>query len=205
MSGDTDVYDSVPSVDAVDPWSAPRIEAAFAHLITPDADAVTEWALSSRLGALDPNWALPRADLAAQYQYHMRLFRALYLWGDRLLAAGELLVVDPLGIRRTSLGEGRHMPDAVDALREHYLHCDLDAPFDLAAVSRLIADMRHRQTVQAQLQTAYRTLGLSPTDGPERAKRAYQRLSMRHHPDRGGDASVHVSLSRAWRLIRTQA
>lgn len=52
-----------------------------------------------------------------------------------------------------------------------------------------------------QLTDPYAVLELSPDASDEEVKRAYRRLAMTHHPDRGGSISRFVRLQRAYDVL----
>ena len=47
----------------------------------------------------------------------------------------------------------------------------------------------------------YSALGVHRTDPPEKIKKSYYRLSMVHHPDRGGDAQVFSAIGEAYSVL----
>lgn len=50
----------------------------------------------------------------------------------------------------------------------------------------------------------YETLGLSPGASQDEIKRAYKKLALKNHPDRGGDAEKFKEISRAYETLSDQ-
>ena len=44
----------------------------------------------------------------------------------------------------------------------------------------------------------YETLGVTPTSTPSEIKKAYRRLAMKHHPDKGGDIDQFKKIQEAY-------
>lgn len=51
----------------------------------------------------------------------------------------------------------------------------------------------------------YRLLGVSKTSSSEDIKRAYRKLAMKHHPDRGGDAETLQKINEAYDTLKNPA
>merc|ERR1719487_2164872 len=49
---------------------------------------------------------------------------------------------------------------------------------------------------------AYTELGLGRDASPDEVKRAYKKLAMQHHPDRGGNAEKFKAVTRAYEVLR---
>ena len=54
------------------------------------------------------------------------------------------------------------------------------------------------------MSTHYDTLGVLETASDQDIKKAYKKLAMQHHPDKGGDASKFQKISEAYDSIKTQ-
>ena len=52
--------------------------------------------------------------------------------------------------------------------------------------------------------TPYEVLGVSPNISPEDLKKAYKKLAMQHHPDRGGDEAKFKEINEAYDRIKRQ-
>ena len=51
------------------------------------------------------------------------------------------------------------------------------------------------------MENFYEVLGISKTASEEEIKKAYRQLSLKHHPDRGGDAEKFKQLSEAYETL----
>ena len=48
----------------------------------------------------------------------------------------------------------------------------------------------------------YKTLGVAENASQDEIQRAYRKLAMKHHPDRGGDQSKFKDISAAYDILR---
>ncbi len=133
---------------------------------------------------------------------HFLLFHALYRLRDRTRTERRgHLEIGPLRIRWLSCLEGPDALAAPDPLREYYLD-----PANLrATTARDVADLvgafwarlgRRERRAEALAQ-----LGLADPVDDDIVKRAYRRLAMEHHPDRGGDKERLQAINAAARLL----
>ena len=51
----------------------------------------------------------------------------------------------------------------------------------------------------------YRKLGVSKTASPEELKKAYKKLAMQHHPDKGGDQTTFQEINEAYETLKDPA
>ena len=49
----------------------------------------------------------------------------------------------------------------------------------------------------------YKILGVQSNSNPDDIKKAYRKLSLKHHPDRGGDASEFKKINEAYQTLGT--
>lgn len=52
------------------------------------------------------------------------------------------------------------------------------------------------------MKTLYQILGVRKNAKPETIKKAYRKLSQKHHPDKGGDEEMFKSISEAWSILK---
>ena len=52
--------------------------------------------------------------------------------------------------------------------------------------------------------TPYQTLGVQETANDQEIKKAYKKLAMQHHPDRGGDAKKFQEISEAYESVKSE-
>jgi len=168
------------------------------------------------------------------FQRHFLLYRRLWLFDDELrLSTGHRLWIR--GIRATLIDpppegrcgrldpEGRYCreeaPEGLCArhsgtapelsMKTYYLDLRNLAGMTEEGVARLVDDFFRwwgdPQTVTGAVTEALATLGL-PSDADARAVKAqWRRLSLEHHPDRGGDAQEYQRLSAAWAVLKPRS
>ena len=51
----------------------------------------------------------------------------------------------------------------------------------------------------------YKRLGVNKSASPEELKRAYKKLAMQHHPDRGGDQKTFQEINEAYDTLKDPA
>lgn len=122
------------------------------------------------------------------FRDHFLLFHALYRLRDRAWAERRAtLEIGPLRIRWLPYLEGENAVGAPDPLREYYLD-----PANLRATSAgdvadLLSAFWTRLGRRERRAEALAQLGLADPVDDAAIRRAYRRLAMAHHPDRGGD------------------
>jgi DnaJ-domain-containing protein 1 len=146
----------------------------------------------------------PPAEPHQLFRAHFLLFHALYELGDRLASARQgLLQINALCIRRLPWTVGEHALCTADPLRAWYLdwgNLDGTTPAD---VSALIDSFWKQLGSFDRREEALAELGLADPVDDETIKRAWRRLAMAHHPDRGGDNERLQAINAAvGRLIR---
>jgi len=145
------------------------------------------------------------------FRTHFLLFHCLYRLRDRLAAAGEWLHVDCLDIRIDVAGpavacavagaDPRH-PVHHDPVRAYYLDLSRLDRVDAAAVEAMLGGFWRRLRADERRQQALALLGLEDPADDTAVQRRYRSLVQRHHPDRGGDATLLQQLNEArWVLL----
>ena len=132
----------------------------------------------------------PPAPPELLYRAHFLLHHALYRLADRWAARAEArLETGPVRIRRLPWRDAGRALSASDGLRDYYLDWRNLDDLDTADVDALIASFWARLRGVAGRAEALAELGLADPVDDAAIKRAWRRLAMRHHPDRGGDTA----------------
>lgn len=142
-------------------------------------------------------------DPLALYRAHFILFHHLYLMQERLCSEDRgRLRITALCIRWSASGApGETALDTADPLREYYL--DIDNLRDTTAgdVQRMVGAFWSGLRQDERREQALATLELSDPVDAAQIKRAYRRLAMEHHPDRGGDTGRLQELNAAMEIL----
>lgn len=151
---------------------------------------------------LGPLLSTAAGDSLALYRAHFFLFHALYQLADELAQSQlALLEISPLVIRWCDYRAGQQHLTQPDAVREYYLDWQNYDKTDAQDVDELLASFwigMHRMENRDDALTA---LGLSDPVDDETIRKAYQRLAMQHHPDRGGDDKKIQAINAAVKLL----
>jgi len=151
---------------------------------------------------LGPVLSTSTADILALYRTHFLLFHALYHLADELAQAQEaLLEISTLKIRCSEYRVGPTGLTKPDSVREYYLDWQNYDKTDAQQVEELIASFWVGMHRLDNRDDALAVLGLTDPVDDETIRKAYQRLAMQHHPDRGGDAEQIQQINAASRLL----
>jgi hypothetical protein len=95
-----------------------------------------------------------------------------------------------------------HPPIDSDPLAAYYL--DLSNLFQTSSqtVDKLLNSFWAEYLHPSQKTAALNTLGCSPGTKPVEIRKAYRKLVMKHHPDRGGDAEEFRKLQEAFDILK---
>jgi DnaJ-domain-containing protein 1 len=164
--------------------------AAIEEEISRNAAGISEYALIRALRARGFFTFLPAPPAAPHqlFRAHFLLFHALYVLRDKLRAArrGELTIA-ALCIRLDAWQPGDSVLAAHDPLAAYYLDWANLEGTTQEDVNELIASFWKRFSSLDNRSAALAELGLEDPVSDEVIKRAWRRLAMEHHPDRGGD------------------
>jgi hypothetical protein len=143
---------------------------------------------------LDP----PPADPYDLFRAHFLLFHALYRLRDRWRRTQVAdLEIDTLKIKRLPYRQGQAALTTSDTLREYYLDLSHLETTTSREVHELIASFWMRLQRRDQRAEALKELGLVDPVDDETITKAYRRMAMKHHPDRGGSKTRLQALNRA--------
>jgi len=163
------------------------------------------------------------------FQKHFLLYRRLWLFDDQLrLTTGHRLWIR--GIRSTLLdppapgscgwldletgsycvtaselcpqhSQALHLPEK-NSMKSYYLDWKNLEGMTEDGLKKLVDDFFNWMGNQGAVSRALETFGL-PVDASAAAIKArWRRLSLEHHPDRGGNASLYQELSAAWATLK---
>ncbi len=159
-------------------------------LLRARADGMSEYDLIQALRERD-DVGLAEVDLRRNqelFRIHFLLFHTLYRLRDELWSRGEgHLEISPLRIALRPYQPGEASLSEHDALREYYLDSKNLEQTTAEDVGDLLARFWIRMHAGERRADALRILGLEDPVDENTIKRAYRRLAMEHHPDRGGD------------------
>jgi len=190
-----------------------ELDAALLHII--DSEPQTEFDLIKRLQ--EAPWCVFKADCLAKdielFQTHFVLFNALYrlrtearqnLWFDiEIHTTGIRTVPTAIETAQDSVSLAEH-----DPLAAYYLDWDNFQSTRESDVQDLLNDFWHyylspdKNVSQAQRKQALRTLGFTEAPTSEQLKRTFRQMSFVHHPDKGGDNDVFLSIKRAYKILK---
>lgn len=144
------------------------------------------------------------ADPVRLFRAHFTLFHLLYLLRDRLRASGEAdLEIHCLRIARGApkWHEGL-VPELHDPLRAYYLDLKQLEETDRAAVETLLETFWGTYHRRSRRLDALAVLGLEKNASDADIRRAWRRLALRHHPDRGGDPATFRRMAEAATILK---
>ena len=170
-----------------------------------EGEAMSEYALLKLLQQdkrLGPLFDTATGEPLALYRAHFLLFHTLYLLADELAQSQQaLLEVSPLVIRCCDYRAGQQHLTQPDAVREYYLDWRNYEKTDAQQVDELLASFWVGLHRLDNRDDALAALGLSDPVDDETIRKAYQRLAMQHHPDRGGDDEQIQNINAAVKLL----
>jgi len=151
---------------------------------------------------LGPLFSTAAGDSLALYRAHFLLFHTLYQLADELAQSQRaLLEISPLVIRWCDYRARQQHLTQPDAVRGYYLDWQNYEKIDAQEVDELIASFWIGMHRLDNRDDALAALGLTDPVDDETIRKAYQRLAMQHHPDRGGDDKKIQAINAAVRLL----
>jgi len=173
--------------------------------ILSEGEAMNEYELLKLL-QLDerfrPLFSTVLGDSLALFRAHFLLFHALYHLADELAGTQQaLLEISPMMIRWCGYQAGLQDLTQPDSVREYYLDWRNYDETGAQEVDELMASFWIGMHRQDNRDDALAALGLSDPVDDESIRKAYQRLAMQHHPDRGGDDKQIQAINAAVKLL----
>lgn len=133
---------------------------------------------------------------------HFLLFHALYRLHERApRGQGTRLEIGPLKIRWLPHHAAEGAPARPDPLRAYYLDLANLRTTTARDVDELLASFWLRLQNRDRRAEALARLGLADPVDDAAIKRAYRRLAMEHHPDRGGDTASLQAINAALAVL----
>lgn len=148
-------------------------------------------------------------DTVKLFRTHFLLYNALYQLRDQLWreARGHLEIT-AVRVQLMAYHPGQSGLEEHDPMRDYYLDIDMlekTTEQDIESALNNFWKRLHEESIFSSggLQAkALQTLGLKEGCQAPEIKRAYRRLCMRHHPDRGGDPARLQEINEAMEILR---
>lgn len=151
---------------------------------------------------LGPLVSTAAGDSLALYRAHFLLFHALYRLADELAQSQQaLLEISSLVIRWYDYRPGQQDLRQPDSVRDYYLDWRNYEMADAQTVDELIASFWVGLHRHDNRDDALAALNLADPVDDDTIRKAYQRLVMQHHPDRGGDNEKIQAINAAIKLL----
>lgn len=170
-------------------------------------DGLSEYELISQLQEQGDYFPEPDgANELILFQKHFLVMNALYQLQSWLLEEeGVCLFISPLSIKMihdTGMSDNTLPSDFSDIqLREYYLDWKTFEQTTSSDVKQLLDGFWERYFANEKRADALATLGLSEGVDWDDVQLAYRRLAAKHHPDKGGDQSLFVTIKEAHRVL----
>lgn len=173
--------------------------------ILADGETMSEYLLLKRLredDRLESLFDTAVGDPLALYRAHFLLFHTLYILADELAQAQQGLIdISPLTICLREYQPGEQRLTQADAVRDYYLDWRNYEKTGAKDVEELIASFWIGMHRLGNRDEALAVLGLTDPVDDATIRKAYQRLAMQHHPDRGGDEERIQAINAAVNLL----
>ncbi len=143
------------------------------------------------------------------FRQHFLIMNALYqlqsqLWQEEnLMLSIQATRIHLLNNEQTSVSENTYVNNSPDAkLAAYYLDWNEYEQTDVDDVRRLLDSFYKGICLTGDRQSALQTLQLT-IDNPSKSeiKQQYRKLAQQHHPDRGGDQEIFISLREAYEQL----
>ena len=122
------------------------------------------------------------------FHAHFVLFHTLYILRDELMKSERnLLSIHTLKIQLLAYSRGEKHLQETNKLRDYYLNFDHLENTSEDDVYVMLASFWNKFNRFDSREAALAELGLHDPVEDQTIKKAYRRLAMQHHPDRGGD------------------
>ncbi|MGS2716540.1 DNA-J related domain-containing protein [Eionea flava] len=176
---------------------------------------LSEYALMQQLQAQGWLASIDASDTLSLYSTHFLIYNALYQLRNHYSQSQQYLRISALDIGLTdtnsdtvslrsevsySIDQGYH--EASSELQDYYLDWANVDSATRESVDGLLDSFWSRYVEEDELSTALDMLGVIKQASYVECKRAYRKLAMRHHPDRGGSEQQFQNIQRAFSTIQ---
>ena len=142
----------------------------------------------------------------ALFKLNWLMMNALYQLQQALLGDGYYLQISTLEIMLSPLN--KHGPQAQQQtlqhqpLRDYYLDWKNFSNTTIDEVQSMLEGVWQEYLNPGQQLAAYKTLGLEGGESWAQVKKAYRKLVVVHHPDKGGQASRFMEVRQAYECLK---
>lgn len=160
----------------------------------------------------DQGWELPTtaSDPLALYSSHFLLFNALYSLQDQYWLEHRYLEISALNIVLHKVITANTKSDTSTSLlysndkslRDYYLDLSQLESATNESVNQLLSQFWGKYLAIDEREEALGIFGLPATTSYSEIKKAYRRLAMSSHPDRGGDVEAFQTVNRAFGILQ---
>lgn len=180
----------------------PRVLASLdtlQHVVETHSNGVSEHTLFKLLadaGAM-PEFSADTEPLTL-FRVHFQLFHQLYRLRERLLESqAAILLISPIKIRLIPYSSGHPALSLHDPLYSYYMNLENLHNMDTRQLDHMVGEFWARLAGGDERKRALAELGLVDPVNDDTIRKAYRKLAMTLHPDRGGEKIAFQAINEA--------